>query len=161
MKIKLYAAMLALVGMATFLQAETNNETLFNKNEVGVSLSGSYLKKSEKNWSGALGVNAFPLQRYVGAEVSTTIQEREGTLLENVQVDLVGRIPFDKYNLAIGAKGGALRDFNTGDNDYGVGPFVEYRFNQNWGLRVEHRFIFEQGDRDDNQETRFGVNLVF
>lgn len=167
MKNTIAALMTALVLSCFSVGAEEAvNEQLFNKNEVTLTLGGSYFTKDTDKWGGTVGLRTFPFQKYFGAEVSSTVRNLEGSTFENVRLEGVARLPLDKYRLAFSAVGGAQYRFEgerytpTKDSyQFGLGGRVEYRFNPKWGAEAGYRYNFERQLQPARSEILFGINL--
>lgn len=141
-------------------------EKVFNANEVGLSLFGSIsdesLGSSDEDWGFGLAANYFPLQKFLGFQVGSTWRNMEGTFMDDVEADMILRFPIDRLRLAPYVIGGGAYRFEQEDWDVSVGPGLQYRFTDKWGVFGEYRYHFDrEAIGEEVNEVRFGINLVF
>lgn len=178
-----FLVMLGLTFSLLTAQAADGHGKVFNKNEVALSLYGgisdaesvdssdfqgdvtsSSVSDSDTEWGLGVALSAYPFQRYAGVQLNGAIDDMEGTLFDSLEVNGILRLPLDKRSIAPYVIGGAEFEFDSEEWVFGVGPGIEYRMNEKWGVFGEYRYNFASevsDDRDDEQEVRAGLRLVF
>lgn len=162
---KIITTIVALVALAFSASAQTvntNNETLFNKNEVGLVLQGDYVTKGNHKWGAALGARAFPLNKYAGLEATAGFRDVDsGPVIDDVNLSGVLRLPLETYRISLQAVGGARYDLDEKDYQWSVGPRVGYRFNSKVEFFAGYRYSFARQNLLARREFPFGVNFNF
>ena len=141
--------------------AKTGNETetLFNSKELSVTLNGSQQTKAD-DLAGGVGLR-YMATKYLGAEVSTSLNDFSGPVIDNTRLEAIARLPLEKYRLALSALAGS--EYQYGPNEYqlGTGVQLEYRINKHIGAYCGFRYSFARQDLPVNEQILFGLNLVF
>lgn len=158
--------------MAALAQNNTNAPaSIFQANEVGLTLGVAVDPAppcgNTTELGGVVGVVAYPLQKYVGVEVSTILGNTTvGSTFNNVSVNLIARLPIEKLRLAPYAIGG----YRYAEVDYGcfypnhkdvwaVGGGVEYRIKPRVGLFADYQRLFNASA--DTDQFRAGLRWTF
>lgn len=150
----------ALVSVSTFA-ADNGVETLFNKNEYGLTLGGSHsLNDSGNKWGADLGVRAFPLNKYLGVEATAGFRDVDsGPVFDDTRLNGVLRLPLDKYRVAIELNGGARYDYDVEDYQWSFGPRLAYRLNSKVELFSAYRYNLSRQDLPVRREILFGLGF--
>jgi len=141
---------------------------LFRAGEVQVDafVAGAAGKFSGKNYNGVgggLGVNYF-FTRYFGIGVDDTLGglNHNGSTYDNLQGNLIARLPIESWHLApyAIAGGGATWGAHNAQGNGNVGVGVEYRFTHTVGLFVDSRYIYGNQGLSETL-SRAGVRFAF
>jgi hypothetical protein len=138
--------------------------------QVDASAVGAAGKWANKNNVGAIGGNlglSYFLTRYIGIGVDNSLGGSVGGngtsgALDNLQGQLIGRLPIDSLHLAPYALvgGGATWANNRGQGNGNVGGGLEYRINRGLGLFGDYRWLYGNNGLSENL-FRAGVRFVF
>lgn len=157
------ALITALVSVSSYAADKgVVNEVLFNKNEVGVVLNGSYSKDPQNDWGADAGLRAFPLNKYVGVEATAGFRDLDsGPALDDTRFQGIVRLPLDKYRVSLEVVGGARWDFDEQDYQWSVGPRLAYRLNSKVELFGGYRYNFARQSLAVTREFPFGLSFNF
>jgi hypothetical protein len=147
-------------------------EELFRAGEVQVDAAvvGAAGKFNGRNNVGALGgglgLNYF-ITKYFGVGIDDSLGGTVGGngtsgVLDNLQGQLIGRLPIESLHLAPYAMvgGGATWGNNQGQGNGNVGGGAEYRINRSVGLFGDYRWLYGTHNLSENL-FRAGVRFVF
>jgi hypothetical protein len=143
-------------------------EELFRAGEVQLDafVAGAAGKFNNKNYNGVgggLGLSYF-FTRYFGIGVDNTLGglNGDGSTYDNLQGNLIARLPIESLHLApyAMAGGGATWGANQSQGNGNVGAGIEYRLNRAIGLFVDSRYIY--GNHGLNESlSRAGLRFIF
>jgi hypothetical protein len=174
-------AVCALALITSAFAADTNNASLFNAGEVGLSLGTGYVVdpdaafQSEYTFNLNAGAFWFPF-RYLGAEVNVPFYQTTGVSVDEVQAGLLFRLPLAKEvvffkNFAPYVGAGAVYNWQAEDDKvleewaYVGKVGLELRLNKHWGFAVEGQYRnneFNKDQWDDGSLSVAGIlKLVF
>lgn len=147
-------------------------QDLFRAGEVQVDASavgaaGTWANKANVGAIGGnLGLSYF-LTRYLGIGVDNSLGGSVGGngasgALDNLQGQLIGRLPIESLHLAPYAMvgGGATWANNRGQGNGNVGGGLEYRINRGVGVFGDYRYLYGNNGLSENL-FRAGVRFVF
>jgi opacity protein-like surface antigen len=142
---------MAALLMTSTMAADTNSPSLFNKNEIGLTLGSTVNLDAAANYHAVdsynlnLGAFWFPT-RNLGFEASVPLYYSTGQSIQEVNAGLLWRLPLAKdtvilKNLAPYVGLGGVYNWQTAQNWAYVGKVgVEARLNKKWGLFVEGQY---------------------
>ena len=165
---------------STFAGTSTNSTSLFNSDEVGLSIASGYNLGAAGNVNGStaftkpytLNLNAgafyFPW-RYLGAEANVPFYQNEGVSVSEVQVGTIARLPLGSEtpilkNIALYVGAGGVYNWQTDAAWAYIGKVgTELRLNKNWGVFVESQYRNCQFTQLENGNLSLngGLRLVF
>jgi hypothetical protein len=138
--------------------------------QVDAAVAGAAGKYNNTTRIGALGGNlglSYFLTRYLGIGLDNSLGGTVGGrgvsgALDNLQGQLIGRLPIDSLHLAPYAMvgGGATWGNNRGQGNGNVGGGLEYRINRGLGLFGDYRWLYGSNGLSENL-FRAGVRFVF
>lgn len=139
-------------------QDNTNN-SLFNANELGVSLSTVTDFDSDYRHNATLGVS-YSITRNLGVEVSAPIYlEDGGNILDSASVGGSFRLPITR-NLALSVR--VLGNYNWESENWNgvVGPTVSFRLNPKWEVFASADYNFTKFNKEFNEgDWTYGLGL--
>jgi opacity protein-like surface antigen len=173
---KLFLTLVMVVAMGASAFAATNNvDSKFNKNELSVKAFGTYTDSGESKVGGGFGVQAFPLNKYLGLEASTTIRNNGSAFFDSVNALGVLRVPVKsfapyaiggiRYNLdrnerqatVVREASTTTVTFRDSDFDWVGGGGVEYRVTKRVGLFADYQRLIKA----QRNQVRAGLNFTF
>lgn len=147
-------------------------DELFRAGEVQVDASvvGAAGKFNNRNNVGAIGGNlglSYFITKYFGIGVDNSLGGTVGGngtsgVLDNLQGQIIGRLPIESLHLAPYAMvGGGATWANAGSQGNGnVGGGAEYRINRSVGLFGDYRWLYGTRNLSENL-FRAGVRFIF
>jgi hypothetical protein len=143
-------------------------EDLFRANEwqVDAFVAGAAGRFNHQNYNGVgggLGASYF-FTRYFGVGVDDTLGSLNGNgkTYDNLQGNLIGRLPIESWHLAPYALvgGGSTWGNHAAQGNGNVGLGVEYRINRSFGLFVDSRYIYGSSNLSETL-SRGGIRFAF
>ena len=174
----LFCAGLALAVPTAFPQTNTDpprrSVDLFRANEFDLDLFGSYLNREGKfgdlldtstshgTWGGGVGGSYF-FTRMLGLGADVNFSAHPGRITDQVTGNLLLRIPIGSSGFAPYIFGGGGRTFSPDwEWVYGGGVGVEFRFNRQFGIFADGRFLWSNVSTDNDRGlVRAGVRVAF
>ena len=150
---KLFLALLAAISLVAGAQASTN---VFNSNEVGPTVFGAF-NTTTKEVGVGVGLDYFPLQKYVGIEASTVFYDLKGQAFDNVDGVALIRYPFEIQRIAPVGVVGVHHDFGTDKTELVAGARLSYRANDKWGVWGGYERLVES----QKDVVKVGIDLRF
>lgn len=129
---------------------------LFATNEVGPTVFGAY-NLNTKDVGVGLGIQYFPLQKYVGIEASTVFYNFKGLAFDNVDGAVLLRLPLELQRLAPAAVVGVHHDLETSKTELTLGAQLEYRVNSKWSVFGRYERLMET----EQDVLKAGLDLRF
>jgi hypothetical protein len=168
----LATAATSFAGTASKKVVVAPQEDLFRAGEfqVDAAFVGAAGKFNGRNNVGALGgglgLNYF-ITKYFGVGIDDSLGGTVGGngasgAIDNLQGNLIGRLPIESLHLAPYALvgGGATWGSNRGQGNGNVGGGLEYRINRGLGLFGDYRWLYGSNNLSENL-FRAGVRFVF
>lgn len=133
------------------VQAEVQPESLFNSDELGLSLSTGYVVDRSAPFQGdytfnlTAGAFYFPT-RYLGLEANVPFYQTDGVSVDEVQAGVLLRLPLGSStplfrNVAPYAGVGGVYNWEATDKwAYVAKAGVEVRLNSKWGVFAEGQY---------------------
>jgi hypothetical protein len=143
-------------------------DNLFRANEFDIDafVAGAAGKFNNKNYNGVgggLGATYF-FTRYFGIGVDDTLGglNGNGSTYDNLQGNLIARLPIESWHLApyAIAGGGATWGAHQAQGNGNVGGGLEYRFNRTVGIFVDSRYIYGNQGLSETL-SRAGLRFAF
>jgi len=138
--------------------------------QVDAAVVGAAGKFNGRNNVGALGGGlglSYFFTKYFGVGIDDSLGGTVGGnggsgAIDNLQGNLIGRLPIESLHLAPYALvgGGATWGNNRGQGNGNVGGGVEYRINRGVGLFGDYRWLYGNNNLSENL-FRAGVRFVF
>jgi len=166
------SAATSFAGTASKKVVVAPQEELFRAGEVQVDAyaAGAAGKFNGRNNVGALGGGlglSYFFTKYFGVGIDNTLGGTVGGngttgVLDNLQGNLIGRLPIESLHLAPYALvgGGATWGSNRGQANGNVGGGLEYRNNRGLGLFGDYRWLYGSNNLSENL-FRAGLRFVF
>jgi len=166
------SAATSFAGTASKKVVVRSQEDLFRAGEVQVDAAvvGAAGKYNNRNNVGALGGGlglSYFLTKYIGIGIDNSLGGTVGGngtsgVLDNLQGQLIGRLPIESLHLAPYAMvgGGATWGSGRGQGNGNVGGGLEYRINRGLGLFGDYRWLYGSSNLSENL-FRAGVRFVF
>lgn len=159
--------------VATVKAPSVQNESLFNAQELGLSLSTGYILDNEEAFKDpyalnlAAGVFYFPWRNF-GGELNIPFASTKGVSVQEVQFGVLVRVPLSKTvpvlkNLAPYVGVGGVYNWETSEDwAYIAKGGLEFRFNSKWGFFTEYQWRNVDFDWGDGQGSlQGGLRFVF
>jgi hypothetical protein len=143
----------------TKTELKKENTSLFNKNELSLTLGSSVELKNDYDVNFAAGLSYF-ITRNIGIEASVPFYNTGGTTFERVNFGLNFRAPIARF-FAPFVHGGSSWDFKNDEFDYYVGLGNEFKLNKKWSVLVLTDYKFKKFDNEGAWQPGVGLRLTF